>query len=902
MKKTAFVLVLVLSTLAVFATDYYSKGSFAPNLTNSWSNLRDGSGSEPANFTGADNFIIQNTHSMTTSATWTVSNASAMVRIESGGELKAVTGFPASITGFFQIDGGGKYLHAIASGSGVSTIPGTAGRRFGNSTNGGMGNGTFEIQAQNTAFSTTGITWGNVVVNNSTQSANMGYAAVFADVEGDFTVKNTNNYQFRFTSTQTTTHIIQGNLSVQNSNSHLVFKSGTGSVDVYVNGNVNLPNGTLTLSLSSGTANLYYGGSFNLLGGTLTEGTSSTNCTVYLNGSTPQGFMRSGGTISNQVNFSVPTGKALMLDNAVIDGDGTFTLASGATLATSNADGLEATGALGAIQVTGTRNYSTGANYQFNGPADIYAGSGFPGTVNGLTLNLLASLTLANDLTVNGTFNVINGTIILGDYDFVATGSVPLNPVFIYDGTGTATGVGTNSVITVQVTTPISLPTQMNQLTVDVGLGSVLHIPNAVMVPNLVFVSGSLAVGNYVLSVGGSPSGTARIIYDGTGRIDCNGSNCEIRITGTNPGTLPGDTGSLIIDLVGTTVLPNNVHLGSFSMVSGSLNLNSRSMYISGRDIDLSGNAVITGVSIALAGTASTIGTQDGIGKTWTITGSSSADINLTFFWDTAEDNGNGFDSGQCHIWRYTSGAWSDLGLRGLNTSEGVRNSNLPFTLGAKDSEGEFTITGEVETLPVELSVFATVLTAENNINVMWTTESETNMAGYYILRSTSNDLGTASRINDMIPATNTSVTAHYIYPDYEAEAGCIWYYWLQCLEMGGIDTFHGPTSVYLPYDDDSQIPGIPVVQGFRSIYPNPFNPTVFITYSLVKDGDVSLAVFNQRGQLIKNLWSGYKTDGNFIIHWDGTNNDGTMCGSGVYFIRMDSGGQHYMRKAVLMK
>jgi len=902
MKKTMSVFVLVLYALTVFATDYYSKGSLAPNLTTSWSTLRDGTGTEPADFSGADNFIIQNTHSMTTTNVWTVGNAAAIVRIESGGELKAVTLCRAAISGIFQIDGGGKYMHAVSTGTGVATIPGNAGRRFANSTNGGMGNGTFEIQAQDSAFSTTGITWGNVVVNNSTQAGSLGYAAVFANVEGDFTVKNTNNQQFRLTSTQTTTHTIQGNLSVQNSNSHLVFKSGTGTVNVYVNGHVNLANGTLTLSLSSGTANLYYGGSFNLLGGMLTEGTSASNCTVYVNGSSPQGFMRTGGTISNQVNFSVPSGTTLDVGTSVIDGGGSFALASGATLRTSNPEGLETTGSLGSIQVTGTRTYDTGANYEFDGPMDIYAGAGFPVTVNNLTLNIMGSLTLANNLAVSGIFNVVNGTIILGNNNFSATGSVPLNPYFVYDGTGTATGIGNNSVITSLVTSPSSLPAQMNQLTVDVGAGNILQLPNSVMTPNLVFVSGSVAVGNYTLGAGGSPVGTARIIYDGTGRFDGNGSSCEITITGTNPGILPGDTGSLIIDLVGTAILPNNVHLGSFSMVSGSLNLNNLSMFIANRDIDLMGSATITGVSISLAGTPSTIATQASISKTWTIHGSSSSDVNLTFFWDSSEDNGNSFDSGQCHIWNFTSGAWSDLGLRGLNTSEGVRNSNVPYSLGAKDADGEFTITGEAETLPVELSQFTTVLTAENYINIVWTSESETNLAGYYVLRSETADLSTAIMINNMIPATNTSVTAHYSYPDYEAEAGCNWYYWLQCLEMGGNSEFHGPTMVYLPYDDDSQIPGIPAISGLQSVFPNPFNPTVSITYSMIEDGEVGIKIFNQKGQLIKTLWSGHKSEGNYIIHWDGTNSDGSLCGSGVYFIRMDSGKQQYMRKAVMMK
>ncbi len=904
MKKLVLLALLVLSVLTVFAATYYSQGSLAPNLTSSWNSARDGSGSTPANFTGIDTFVIQPGHSMTTTATWTVSNSASMVEIEDGGLLKAVSGSLAVLSGIFQIDGGGVYAHATGDG----VVPGSAGRRFANSTNGGKGNGTFEIQEQTSAFSITGITWGNVVVNNATQSGSLGYAATFADVEGDFTVKNTNSQQFRLTSSQATPHVIKGNLTIQNSTSFLSFKSSSNTINVTVYGNVNLMGGTLALAYATslGTGNLYFRGNFNMGGGTLTEGTALTNCTIYADGSSAQTFTRSGGTISGDINLNVPSGKTLDLGNSVIDGStGSFTLADGATFRTSHTEGISASGSTGAIQVGGTRTFGTAANYEYSGPDPRVTGDGLPTTVNNLTFNSMGSITLSNNLTVNGVFNVVNGGLKLGNYNFVASGTTPLNPIFLYNGTGTASGVGlgNNSMITVEVTNPTSLPSQMNQLDIAVGTGNILYLPNSTYTPNLIFTSGSVAVGNYVFGVGGNPTGDAQIIYDGTGRIECNGTNLEITVTSSTPGTLPGETGSLIIDTAGTVTIPNNVHLGTFAMLAGAMDLNNKSVYITDVAVDLSGESVLSGLAITRTDTPTIVGGGlSTISRIWNITGNSSDPFNLTLFWPESVDNGYDFSGGTCHMWKYSGGAWSDLGMRGVNTNAGVHSSNIMATLGAKDTNGDYTITGEDEPLPVVMSSFSALPTAQQFVYLAWTTQSETNLSGYRIYRGLDNNLYTAAMMNVFIAANNTSSTSTYSYTDQEAEAGNTWYYWLQFMEMDGSDEFYGPVVVYLPEDGTVTPPVNTVVTGLHSIYPNPFNPTTNISYGLDKDANVTIQVFNLRGELINTVLSGFKTKGTYNLHWDCIDVNGAGCPSGMYFFKMTTGDSVSVKKALLMK
>jgi len=72
-----------------------------------------------------------------------------------------------------------------------------------------------EIQNQGTAAISTGIEWGNVIINNTTTAQAIGNAAAFANVDGDFTVRSTNNQEYRLMSNQPLSHKWQGNLTIE---------------------------------------------------------------------------------------------------------------------------------------------------------------------------------------------------------------------------------------------------------------------------------------------------------------------------------------------------------------------------------------------------------------------------------------------------------------------------------------------------------------------------------------------------------------------------------------------------------------------------------------------------------------------------------------------------------------
>jgi len=79
--------------------------------------------------------------------------------------------------------------------------------------------------------------------------------------------------------------------------------------------------------------------------------------------------------------------------------------------------------------------------------------------------------------------------------------------------------------------------------------------------------------------------------------------------------------------------------------------------------------------------------------------------------------------------------------------------------------------------------------------------------------------------------------------------------------------------------------------------YPNPFNPTTLIEYSIPKSDVVTLIVYNIVGQEVARLVNGVQKAGNHNIKWDASS-----VASGIYFYRLQAGDFVQTRKMVLLK
>ncbi len=79
--------------------------------------------------------------------------------------------------------------------------------------------------------------------------------------------------------------------------------------------------------------------------------------------------------------------------------------------------------------------------------------------------------------------------------------------------------------------------------------------------------------------------------------------------------------------------------------------------------------------------------------------------------------------------------------------------------------------------------------------------------------------------------------------------------------------------------------------------YPNPFNPTTTISYSVENAGPVTLSIYNLMGQKVAELVNESKAAGSYNVTWNAAN-----AASGMYYYRLEAGGQSITRKMTLIK
>ncbi len=203
--------------------------------------------------------------------------------------------------------------------------------------------------------------------------------------------------------------------------------------------------------------------------------------------------------------------------------------------------------------------------------------------------------------------------------------------------------------------------------------------------------------------------------------------------------------------------------------------------------------------------------------------------------------------------------------------------------------------------LPVELAGFTATISADNYVNLLWVTHSETGVLGYYVFRGCNDDPENAVLASPLIAATNTSQQQSYIFTDTGLDAEGTYWYWLQNVDLDGSSAWHGPVSIAYSQGQDST-PTIPLATSLDPIYPNPFNPQASLPFSLARGGLVSINVYDLRGRLVKVFDLGELAAGRHQIQWDGADSGGSPCPTGLYFFRMSTPEGTFSRKAMLVK
>jgi len=84
--------------------------------------------------------------------------------------------------------------------------------------------------------------------------------------------------------------------------------------------------------------------------------------------------------------------------------------------------------------------------------------------------------------------------------------------------------------------------------------------------------------------------------------------------------------------------------------------------------------------------------------------------------------------------------------------------------------------------------------------------------------------------------------------------------------------------------------------------FPNPFNSTTTLPYSLTGPSRVRLSVFDLSGRRIATLFEGFRQPGKYTVQWDGMDSDFREAPSGIYFCRIECGQGRMIRKMSLIR
>ena len=112
------------------------------------------------------------------------------------------------------------------------------------------------------------------------------------------------------------------------------------------------------------------------------------------------------------------------------------------------------------------------------------------------------------------------------------------------------------------------------------------------------------------------------------------------------------------------------------------------------------------------------------------------------------------------------------------------------------------------------------------------------------------------------------------------------------------IGAYEGP-GIVVGVDGDNTIP---TIYALEKNYPNPFNPTTTINYSIPENADIRLIVYNVMGQEVVQLVNQKQVPGYYSIVWRALDSNGKPVSSGIYLYRLVTTGYQKTRTMLLIK
>jgi hypothetical protein len=375
-------------------------------------------------------------------------------------------------------------------------------------------------------------------------------------------------------------------------------------------------------------------------------------------------------------------------------------------------------------------------------------------------------------------------------------------------------------------------------------------------------------------------------------------SGAGISGTGTVSGNVGTSTGT--ID-AGITATGTKYAVGDAAVTTAHSDLLAAYNDAAGRTAD----AVLSATTFELGSTTQTPGIYK-IGTDATMTGTLTLDGPGIYIFQIGGD----LTTATSSIVSLTNGAqWSDVfwqvgGSATLGTNSAFEGTiladasiqvNTGATLTARLLAAAVTASGTValngnNVLPVEMVSF-TASTSGLNAQLHWSTATEVNNYGFEIQRRSaeSESIGQWLKVG-FVPGVGSSSSPHqYSYADQGLAQGR-YDYRIKQIDKNGSFKYSSAAQV--------EVGIAPKEFTLSQSYPNPFNPSTTVEFSVARNDRAVVRVFNVLGQEVATLFDGTAEAGKLYQ----ARFDASRMSSGMYFVQLQSNGQSKMQKMVFLK
>jgi photosystem II stability/assembly factor-like uncharacterized protein len=231
----------------------------------------------------------------------------------------------------------------------------------------------------------------------------------------------------------------------------------------------------------------------------------------------------------------------------------------------------------------------------------------------------------------------------------------------------------------------------------------------------------------------------------------------------------------------------------------------------------------------------------------------------------------------------------TDLGNNWISY-DGVTENELTAISFTNENTGWFAgkngtmLKYQIDIVPVEIVSF-TANENNNSVQLNWQTATETNNYGFEIERCTGEEKW--NNIGFIKGNGNSTSPNSYFFIDNKTVNGNKFKYRLKQVDFDG----------NYKYSNEVEIEIVPTEFALYQNFPNPFNPSTKIKYSIQHSTSITIKVFNLIGAEIVTLLDKEMPEGSYDITWNAVN-----LPSGVYFYQMKAGSFIDTKKMLLTK